>query len=1054
MPTASQLRVSRTSPAIFAVGFTSLIASAVTTWAAAASAEKTTFEDHVLPILRNHCLNCHNPDKKKADLDASNYNGIMAGGGSGKVLVAEDAANSLLWKLINHLDEPHMPPKAAKLPDPELAMIKKWIDGGLLENSGSKTKASKKPKMDIAVASVSAGKPAGPPPMPNGDLLLEPVIQATRAGAIPAVAASPWAPLLAVSGQKQVLLYHLDTLEIQGILPFPEGFPYVVKFSRSGQLLIAGGGIGAKLGKVAIFNVTTGARIAEVGDELDTVMAADISPDQSQVALGGPSKMVRIYATATGELLHTIKKHTEWVTSIAYSPDGVLLASADRNGGVYLWESGTANAYSELKSSSPQAITDLAWRDDSNAIATTGEDGKIGVWEVENSTRVLNITAHSGGSRGVSFAHDGRLVSTGRDRITKMWDAAGTQQRAFEAFGDIGLTVAISHDMTRVIAGDYSGSLRVWNAADGKLHGTLDANPPHLATRLEKDSQRLVDAKMRVAKLTSERETAATAEAQAISAWRTAQQNATNRTAEATTALGASTGAKEALAKSQAAREQAKKEGQSRQIELTSKSAALTAAQASFAQAQSIAKQAQETLTSAEAAQKAANELSAKAKTAAEASPGVADLVAAANQVKAAAEQTAASVASLQKGGAEVVSRVKAGETFVQQAQGSLAQAQSAFGLSQEAVNKADQTVTNAEAILKQRTDAHQKAQGASIEAMQTATSAEAQSKAATAALAKTKSQVDGASLEVAGIEKQLARWRAGQFNLQVFSAAEERSRKQSAVDTATARAEELKITADRAAAALSQAKKALADSPSVVQVRSNELSAASTAFESAKAALPSLQSSLSSAQTNSTLRNATMQSALIPLTKSQALLKLARDGAVSAAAVAKAATEAAAKSKATADANPAIASLADAATKSQQAATLCTTSLEAASQSMTEIGDQVKTLTALHDIATTDAGAAEKMRASCQQAFEKQPAVIKACEATVISAREALTAAKTRHEQLPKTIASLEIALSQATLAVNEANETAKQAIAALTPVKEKHQQLLAQYQKLKPAQ
>src|SRR6185436_2194801 len=131
-----------------------------------------------------------------------------------------------------------------------------------------------------------------------------PVVHAPRTGAVGALAASPWAPLIAVAGQKQVILYNINTLGIEGVLPFPEGFPYVVKFSRSGKLLLAAGGIGAKLGKAVLFDVITGRRVTEVGAEYDAVIAADVSPDQTQVALGGPSKVVNIYSTASGELLH------------------------------------------------------------------------------------------------------------------------------------------------------------------------------------------------------------------------------------------------------------------------------------------------------------------------------------------------------------------------------------------------------------------------------------------------------------------------------------------------------------------------------------------------------------------------------------------------------------------------------------------------------------------------------------------------------------------------------------------------------------------------------
>ena len=57
-----------------------------------------------------------------------------------------------------------------------------------------------------------------------------------------AIASSPWAPVIALGGYRQVLLYHAQTLDPLGVLPFPEGTPYVLRFSRNGRLLLCGGG--------------------------------------------------------------------------------------------------------------------------------------------------------------------------------------------------------------------------------------------------------------------------------------------------------------------------------------------------------------------------------------------------------------------------------------------------------------------------------------------------------------------------------------------------------------------------------------------------------------------------------------------------------------------------------------------------------------------------------------------------------------------------------------------------------------------------------------------
>src|SRR5215212_4205898 len=92
--------------------------------AAVLAQDKVTYTDHVLPIFRNNCLNCHNPDKKKADLDLSTFPTAMAGGGSGKVLEPGNPEGSLLYRLVTHAEEPNMPPKGGKLAEKDLNTIK------------------------------------------------------------------------------------------------------------------------------------------------------------------------------------------------------------------------------------------------------------------------------------------------------------------------------------------------------------------------------------------------------------------------------------------------------------------------------------------------------------------------------------------------------------------------------------------------------------------------------------------------------------------------------------------------------------------------------------------------------------------------------------------------------------------------------------------------------------------------------------------------------------------------------------------------------------------
>ena len=396
---------------------------------------KITYEQHVLPLFRDKCIACHNQDKKRAGLVLDNYTKVLEGSSSGAVVKPGDADGSPLFRVMAHKEEPFMPPKSPMLPKESLDLVEKWIAGGALENAGSKAILASKPKMDIGLKSVARGKPEGPPPMPPKTLSLEPLVRSKHGTAIIALASSPWAPLVAVGGQKQVLLYHSDTLELLGVLPFPEGTPHVLKFSRNGSLLLAGGGHDGKSGRVVVWSVVKGERIIEVGEESDAVLAADISPDQTRIALGGPSKVVRLYSTRDGKLQQEIRKHTDWVTTLEYSPDGVLLASGDRNGGLFVWEAYTAREYFSLRGHSA-AITEVSWRADGNVCASASEDGTLRLWEMENGRAIKSWGAH-GGAQSIRYARDGRLISCGRDRLTRLWDGNGAAQRAFEAFGDV-----------------------------------------------------------------------------------------------------------------------------------------------------------------------------------------------------------------------------------------------------------------------------------------------------------------------------------------------------------------------------------------------------------------------------------------------------------------------------------------------------------------------------------------------------------------------------------------------------------------------------------------
>ena len=98
--------------------------------------EKVTYDDHVLPVFQQACLNCHNPDKTKGGLDLSSFAGAMKGGSGGKIVEPGDVASTLI-AVVQQTAEPKMPPEGEKLANDQIQLLKHWIEGGLLENQSS-----------------------------------------------------------------------------------------------------------------------------------------------------------------------------------------------------------------------------------------------------------------------------------------------------------------------------------------------------------------------------------------------------------------------------------------------------------------------------------------------------------------------------------------------------------------------------------------------------------------------------------------------------------------------------------------------------------------------------------------------------------------------------------------------------------------------------------------------------------------------------------------------------------------------------------------------------
>ena len=173
-----------------------------------------------------------------------------------------------------------------------------------------------------------------------------------------------------------------------------------------------------------------------------------------------------------------MKKHTEWITAVEFSPDGVLLATGDRNNGLIVWEAQTGREFYDLRGPHRGHHRRLAGGSTRTSSPRRARTATVKLWEMENGGKIKTIGAHGGGVESVRFAKDGRLVT---DRPRPHGPALGRRTATSSATSRRSATwpsrPSSRHDESKVIAADWSGEVRVWDAKDGQRLANLAVNP-------------------------------------------------------------------------------------------------------------------------------------------------------------------------------------------------------------------------------------------------------------------------------------------------------------------------------------------------------------------------------------------------------------------------------------------------------------------------------------------------------------------------------------------------------------------------------------------------
>jgi WD40 repeat protein len=333
-------------------------------------------------------------------------------------------------------------------------------------------------------------------------------------GAVNQVCFSPAAPLLASASQDgTVKLWDAAQGTVQQTLRGHAGEVTGLCFNHDGSVLASGGGLRRRHGEVRLWDMRTGQEIRPRYSHPDQVLCLALSRT-GQLAVGGRSGLVRVWDTATGSEAFSFRGDPQFVSSLAFLPDGRRLAAAGQGGFVRLWNSAGEPGQVLLEGRAARYVS-VALSHDGRLLAAGGgpggRQGVVTVWDVRRRKEVAHFANHTGLVRSVAFHPNARrLVSAGDDRTLRLYDLATGKPLWVRRQPTAFVAVAFSPDGTTLASAGLDDRIQLWDAASGAKKGVLQGHTNYvLALAFSPDGRRLAsgsyDKTVRVWDLTARR---------------------------------------------------------------------------------------------------------------------------------------------------------------------------------------------------------------------------------------------------------------------------------------------------------------------------------------------------------------------------------------------------------------------------------------------------------------------------------------------------------------------------------------------------------------------
>lgn len=360
----------------------------------------------IAPILRVHCVGCHDSTDPEGDFAVTTYAELRRGGERGDPIVPGDPDHSFLILSIEGKERPKMPPrKEPPLPDAARELLRRWVAQG-----------AKGPEKDVSLLERLVTRKLPPAKLP--------------AAPITAAAHSPSGHRLALGRFRSVEIRDASSYELLRVIEDLPGKVHHVEFVAGESELLVASGVTGLSGEARRISLESGETLQTYGGHRDILYDATITPDGQIVATAGYDRKIRLFQAGDATLLREIDTHKGAIFDLEFSPDGQVLASASADETVKLWRVRDGLRLDTLNQPQGEQRA-VRFTADGQHILSVGNDRRIHHWRLVSRTEpglnpvVQSRFAHESPIVALEFARDAaghwRVLTAAADRSLKAW---------------------------------------------------------------------------------------------------------------------------------------------------------------------------------------------------------------------------------------------------------------------------------------------------------------------------------------------------------------------------------------------------------------------------------------------------------------------------------------------------------------------------------------------------------------------------------------------------------------------------------------------------------